>query len=75
MTIDQSIHQTKDKILEALNQSGLSICTMELILENILNIVHRQATETLAAQEGEINVTGQSNIHGSPDSDHSAESE
>lgn len=78
MTIDQSIQTTKQCILEALNQSGLSICTMELIMENILHAVHKQAEETLiraeAGEEGDEYGSDESNIHGSSDGDRSRES-
>lgn len=53
MTVDKSIRQTKDRIVEALNNSGLSICTMELILENVLNVVRTQADKTLLEEDPE----------------------
>lgn len=37
-----TIKETKLKIVDDLNQSGLAIDVMELILENILNAVHQQ---------------------------------
>lgn len=49
-----TIKETKLKIVDDLNQSGLAIDVMELILENILNAVHQQveiAYERDAAEE------------------------
>ncbi|MBQ9031871.1 MAG: hypothetical protein IJ106_10530 [Parasporobacterium sp.] len=51
MTVDQSIRKTKEALLEVLNNSGLTICTMELLMENMLNIIHAQAENTLAKDD------------------------
>lgn len=49
-----TIKETKLKLVDDLNQSGLAIDVIELILENILNAVHQQvevAYERDAAEE------------------------
>lgn len=49
-----TIKETKMKIVEDLNQSGLAIDVMELLLENLLNLVHQQSEEAYArAQSAE----------------------
>lgn len=49
-----TIKEAKLKLVDDLNQSGLAIDVIELILENILNVVHQQvevAYERDAAEE------------------------
>lgn len=43
-----TIQETKNRLVDVINNSGLAIDVMDLILENLYSIVHRQTEEAYA---------------------------
>lgn len=43
-----TIQETKKRLVEIINDSGLAIDVVDLLIENIYNIVHRQMEEAYA---------------------------
>ena len=46
-----TIKEARRKIIEVINQSGLAIDVIELLLENLFAVVHQQAEEAYASME------------------------
>ena len=49
MKFDTTVRQTKEKLLAVLNESGLHIDVMDMMLELLYMTVHRQAEELYKA--------------------------
>lgn len=63
LTIDKAIKETKSTIIQTLNNSGLSIGIMDLLIESIYHAVHKQASELSEqpeeGKEGEADGSGE----------------